>query len=39
MKDMDWREYERRKRIISETARNAEEYQNMIRELVEEMGI
>ena len=39
MADMDWREYERRKRIISETARNAEEYQNMIRALVEEMGI
>ena len=34
-----WREYERRKRAIAEGAKSAEEYEQMVADLVKERGL
>lgn len=34
-----WEEYERRKRVIAETARDSAEYDRRILELIDELGI
>ena len=38
-KEPDWREYERRKKVVEQTAKTQKEYDERMRKIREDMGI